>query len=822
MELILLGLLPFLVLILAASLLVVSQIAGFYQFMRFSSRERRNNGIIAQFIRRMGLAQTQLAGRSRQLEELSRRLRLNNVELERLNTLKNKFLSMAVHDVRTPLGSVKGFSGLLGQSRQLGLTERKHLNNIVNASDQISHLMGDLTDIALIEAGKFRVEMAPFGLSGFIAEMMPSIGLLAGQKGVAFSVGELPPDVTLTADRFRLGRVLTNLLGNAVKFTPAGGRVELRVRWAGGGVVFSVKDTGPGIHPAERQRIFEKFYQSRYSKDKRTQSSGWGLGLSIAEEIARAHGGEIGVESPGLGRGATFWVRIPLRPARTVRLVGGAASLAVALLLLAPSASAQTLPLDEKGKFEAGLEHKVESVLQRILGPNRSKVVVDATVDFTRIEKFEMLEAPHAGPVKNKAYLWAGETEESAENPAPTEFLPGVAASQTDTPAPDKPKSYERKNSFPTEFLKRLSVTVILDSGIDDKQSEAIKDITTQILDITPLRGDSLTVVHAAFTPLWKTVWQEPETAWLIVKYLLISLLSVMTLAVVALCLLRLAGAMREMALAQTQQMSMDVSGGGDGEGQAGLLGVDETENEKEQKEEQLQLTGPEDIRFQVKPEQMDALTEMLSSEDPANVALIAAHLEGDVRAQLLEGLPCALSDQVLASLGRVRYVEPEMILSLKEELERRLSGAVGGLNHLVPMIYAVPISKRARMIETLAEVDPELGRQLRRRVFLFENLAYLAPEEWSLVNAKINAMEWAEALAEGPQNVADSLKAAMHEGAWRVLSQMIESKPGTAATRRSAQDKVAKTVMKMIAEHRIQDIAGRVPEQLKSTGAQS
>lgn len=821
MELILLGLIPFLFLILAASLLVVSQIAGFYQFMRFSARERRNNGIIAQFISRMGLAQLQLAGRSRELEVLSRRLQSSNAELERLNTLKTKFLSMAVHDVRTPLGSVRGFSGLLGKSAQLGTTERKYLTNIVKASDQIGHLMDDLTDVALIEAGKFRVEMAPFSLAAFVSELAPSISLLAGQKGVSFSVGEMPPDVVMTADRFRLGRVLTNLLGNAVKFTPSGGRVELRVRFSGSAVLFQVKDTGPGIHPAERRRIFEKFYQSRFSKDKAAQSKGWGLGLSIAEEIARAHGGDIGVESPGLGRGATFWVRIPVRPGRPARLVNGVAGLAALLLLLAPAASAQTLPLDEKGKFEAGLERKVESVLQRILGPNRSKVVVDASVDFTRTEKFEMLDGSKPG-AKPKAYAW-GEPEEAASGAAaPTELLPGVSMPQSE--GPGKPRSYERKNTFPSEFLKRLSVTVILDSSIDEKQSAAIRDITTQILDITPLRGDNLTVVHAAFTPLWKTVWQEPETAWLIVKYLLVSLLSVMTLAVVAICLLRLAGAMREMALAQTQQMSMDMTGGAPGG--KDLLNADDSAADgspKEKAEEEaLQLTGPEEIRFQVRPDQMDALTEMLSSEDPANVALIAAHLEGDARAKLLESLPPALSDQVLASLGRVRYVEPEMIQSLKEELERRLSGAVGGINHLVPMIDAVPLSKRAAMIDTLAGVDPELGKQLRSRVFLFENLAYLAPEEWSLINAKVNAMDWAEALAEGPQNVADSLKAAMHEGAWRVLSQMIESKPGTAASRREAQDRVAKTVMDLIADKRIQNIVGREPGASKPAGAPS
>ncbi|MBI3287936.1 MAG: hypothetical protein HYZ74_00275, partial [Elusimicrobia bacterium] len=390
MELALLALIPFIFLLVAASLLVISQISSFLQFSRFSRRERNNNDIISKYIQEMALAQTQLGKRSRQLEELSRRLKLGNEELARMNSMKSKFLSMAVHDIRTPLTSVRGFSEMLERKGSLGAQERKYLTYIMRATDQIGHLMADLTDLAVIEAGKFRIEKTSLDLAEFVAEALPSIGLIASRKGVILTAAEVPAGVEIEADRFRLGRVLANLLGNAVKFTQPGGRVELRTRVLGPTVIFSIKDTGPGIHPSERRKIFEKFYQSQFMRDVKSRSAGWGLGLAISQEIVRAHSGEIGVDSQGLGKGSTFWVRVPLRAA--VRRAAAVAAVALAALVLSGPARAQTIPLDEKAKFEAALEKKAEGVLLRVLGPNRYKVVVDAAVDFTRIEKFGIKE----------------------------------------------------------------------------------------------------------------------------------------------------------------------------------------------------------------------------------------------------------------------------------------------------------------------------------------------------------------------------------------------------------------------------------------------
>jgi signal transduction histidine kinase len=102
-----------------------------------------------------------------------------------------------------------------------------------------------------------------------------------------------------------------NLVNNAIKFTPAGKKVEVSFRREGKYVDTLVKDSGIGIHPSETRKIFEKFYQAKYQKDAALRKQGWGLGLSIAQEVVRAHKGDIGAQSPGLGKGSTFWFKIP-------------------------------------------------------------------------------------------------------------------------------------------------------------------------------------------------------------------------------------------------------------------------------------------------------------------------------------------------------------------------------------------------------------------------------------------------------------------------------------------------------------------------------
>ena len=311
MEVLAIVFIPMILLLLGAGFLVVSQVSGFVQSGSLNRRQHFSNQIIQQYMIQMSMAQSQIVQRSRELEVLSSKLVFSNQELGRLNEMKSKFLSMVVHDVRTPLASIRGFSELL-LKKGIGVKEEQYLKNIVLSTDQLGHLISDLTDLAMIEAGKLKMEKARIDFVNIARDIIPGISVNAQKKGVELVVGgTLPSDLMVNGDRFRLSQVLMNLLNNAIKFTPAGKRVELTLRAEGRHAAAYIKDSGIGIHPSETRRIFEKFYQAKYQKDEKLRKQGWGLGLSIAQEIIRSHKGEIGAVSPGLGKGSTFWFKVP-------------------------------------------------------------------------------------------------------------------------------------------------------------------------------------------------------------------------------------------------------------------------------------------------------------------------------------------------------------------------------------------------------------------------------------------------------------------------------------------------------------------------------
>jgi len=310
MEILIIVLIPMSLLLLGAGFLVVAQVSGFMQSTFFNSRQNFSNMIIQQYMERIALAQGQLYQRKQELEAMSGKLALSNQELGRLNDMKSKFLSMVVHDVRTPLASIRGFSELL-MKRQVGEREGMYLKNIVSSTDQLGRLIADLTDLAMIEAGKLKMEKALFEFPDMARDILPGLSINAQKKGVDLVVHDFPEGVMVDGDKFRLSQVFMNLVNNAIKFTPAGKKVEVLFRREGKFIDTLVKDSGIGIHPSETKKIFEKFYQAKYQKDAALRKQGWGLGLSIAQEVVRAHKGDIGALSPGLGKGSTFWFKIP-------------------------------------------------------------------------------------------------------------------------------------------------------------------------------------------------------------------------------------------------------------------------------------------------------------------------------------------------------------------------------------------------------------------------------------------------------------------------------------------------------------------------------
>ncbi|MBI5244564.1 MAG: hypothetical protein HY922_12930 [Elusimicrobia bacterium] len=804
MDAVIIVLIPVLFLTLAASMLVVSQVSGFFQSNKYSRKRQQDRMEIQRFMAQLAGAQSQVFARSKELERLSANLQLSNQELARLNSMKTKFLSMVVHDMRTPLASIKGFGEML--SRQtLPAQQTKYVNYIVSGTDQINQLMADLTDLAVIEAGKLKMEKQPFALSDMVNDLVPGIGLQAQKKGVIFTAPEPPRGITVIGDSFRLRQALQNFLTNAVKFTPAGGKVELRVSVGPRGALFQVKDTGPGIHASERKRIFEKFYQSQFG-DPKARQKGWGLGLSIAQEIIRSHQGEMGVDSAGLGKGATFWYRIPLKPSRMAAYALAKTAAAVLLLaLLLPGARAQqTLPIEEKAKFEKSLEDRANTILLHILGPNRGRVVVDATLDFTRIEKFDV-KSGAVSPDRETLYLW----EKVGAQSGGQDLLPGIPP-QEQLPNANLARSYERQNSFPTAFIKRLKVTVILDGAVGADQRKIITDALTEALDLKKDRGvdangftlkDEMLIVPATFAPAWKTVWYTPESASLLFKYALISLMTLITLIVVAACFLKLAEAMDSMAQAQAHQLQMDF-------GQQGADLAGKEEEEKKKKEEEAKAESAEaastKIVFNVKVEQIETLIEMVRSQDAENISLIAAHLPPDVKKAFLAKLPPSVYSEVIFYLGRVRFIDQEVVSTVKDELERRLESAVGGRSNLLGMIEASDLKSKRELLKLLEERDPDLARQLREQILLFEDLSDLEEKDWSLVFSVVTLEEWAFALYDAPEDLVEALKSQMLPKTWAILSQMMQVGRPSERAIEEAHERIVNSVWKLVQDGRI------------------
>jgi PAS domain S-box-containing protein len=232
-------------------------------------------------------------------------------EAERTSQFKDQFLSTMSHELRTPLNAVLGFSDLLADERYGPLNEkqRRYISHIHTGGKHLLSLISDILDLSKIEAGRMELALASLTVEGAFAEVLSVMQPLVDKKGQILSANA-EPGLTVRADATRFKQVLMNLLGNAVKFTPNGGRIELAARLTDGKVRVEVRDNGPGIPPDEQKRIFEAFYRLRESGKK---NEGTGLGLAITQRLVELHGGELGLDSQ-LGQGSCFYFSLPATP----------------------------------------------------------------------------------------------------------------------------------------------------------------------------------------------------------------------------------------------------------------------------------------------------------------------------------------------------------------------------------------------------------------------------------------------------------------------------------------------------------------------------
>ncbi|MDQ3818225.1 MAG: ATP-binding protein [Acidobacteriota bacterium] len=259
----------------------------------------------------------ELEEKREQLEELNRQLQKSNEELNEANAklrelaeLREEFLALTTHDLRSPLTVISGVISFFTSGRLGELSpEQKNMVTMMERNTQnLIELVNDLLDASKLESGTMRLDVSRFDLRGLLDELREELEPLAKEKGIEL-VETIPPDLAqVEADRAKIRRVLQNLLSNALKFTPNGGRVEFSAEQKDGRVAVSVSDTGVGIAPEDLKRLFDKYEQAR-SRATRGEK-GTGLGLYITRQLVELHGSEINVESE-VGKGSTFSFTLP-------------------------------------------------------------------------------------------------------------------------------------------------------------------------------------------------------------------------------------------------------------------------------------------------------------------------------------------------------------------------------------------------------------------------------------------------------------------------------------------------------------------------------
>jgi two-component system sensor histidine kinase GlrK len=240
------------------------------------------------------------------------------LKLKELDQMKNDFVSSVSHELRSPLTAIEGYvdfflQGISMQDQGVTITKEKQvkaLNIMKNNTRRLSGFINDILDLAKIEAAQMEMVKEPTLLKGIIEEMVTLFIHLAEEKKITLSYNVEGEVGEISVDGDKMKQVLSNLISNALKFTPEGGKIIIGLKDQVDSQLISVKDTGIGIPKDSLNAVFDKFRQVEGVREKIKGAKGTGLGLAIVKGIVEGHGGKIWVESE-LGKGSTFLVRLP-------------------------------------------------------------------------------------------------------------------------------------------------------------------------------------------------------------------------------------------------------------------------------------------------------------------------------------------------------------------------------------------------------------------------------------------------------------------------------------------------------------------------------
>lgn len=235
-------------------------------------------------------------------------LKVANERLKELDVLKDEFVSVASHELRTPMTAIKSYLWLALYGREsLSDKLRYYLTRSFNSTNRLIKLVNDMLNVSRIESGRIAIEVGEVKIDALVQDVVAEIIPRVNELGIALTVVEYPHLPSVIADEDKIKEVLINLIGNSLKFTPQGGQITISFFLKDALVATSVKDTGEGIEKQDLTKLFQKFgfVKGSYATNQKA-SLGTGLGLYISKSIVELHGGKLSVFSEGRGRGATF------------------------------------------------------------------------------------------------------------------------------------------------------------------------------------------------------------------------------------------------------------------------------------------------------------------------------------------------------------------------------------------------------------------------------------------------------------------------------------------------------------------------------------
>lgn len=251
------------------------------------------------------------ASLQQKIQDATKELRLSNIQLQKLDKAKDEFLSLASHQLRTPLTSVKGYLSMVleGDVGKLTPSQRKMLGEAFSSSERMVHLINDFLNVSRLQTGKFNIEKTEVDLSVIVEEEVKSLKLAASSRKLSFVYKKPKNFPRLNIDENKIRQVIMNYADNAIYYSPEGSKINVSLKNAGNKIVFKVQDQGIGVPKSEQAQLFTKFFRATNARKKRPD--GTGVGLFLTKKIIEEHDGSLLFESTE-GKGSVFGFEIPL------------------------------------------------------------------------------------------------------------------------------------------------------------------------------------------------------------------------------------------------------------------------------------------------------------------------------------------------------------------------------------------------------------------------------------------------------------------------------------------------------------------------------